>query len=115
MTRSRLDLPHPDGPSKVRNEPSAASKEMLSRAVTVRRSVTNRTVTPAQVIAARPFVDAVARPAAGRSAFEVAAIAIAGVPQPTRARAPAVASSTPKEATSLMLATRFENWPSEAY
>ena len=70
---------------------------------------------PAQVIAARPFVVAVARPAAGRSAFEVAAIAIAGVPQPTRARSPAVASSTSKEATSLMLGTRFENWPSEAY
>src|SRR3954453_1983237 len=40
--RSRVDFPHPDGPSRVRKPPRATEKEMFSSAVTVRRSVMKR-------------------------------------------------------------------------
>jgi len=44
-TRSSVDLPQPDGPSRERNPPCSTSKLTSCRAVTVRRSVTKRTVT----------------------------------------------------------------------
>src|ERR1041385_2744631 len=40
--RSSVDLPHPDGPSRLRNPPRSTENEMFSSAVTVRRSVTKR-------------------------------------------------------------------------
>src|SRR4051794_4061639 len=58
-TRRRVDFPHPDGPSRLRNPPCSTWKDTFSRAVTVRRSVTNRTVTFRQETAA-PLPPAIA-------------------------------------------------------
>src|SRR6185436_5117602 len=41
-TRSKVDLPQPDGPSRLRKPPRSTEKETFSSAVTVRRSVTKR-------------------------------------------------------------------------
>jgi len=40
--RSSVDLPQPDGPSRLRKPPRSTEKEIFSSAVTVRRSVMNR-------------------------------------------------------------------------
>ena len=52
-TRSRVDLPQPDGPSRVRNSPCATSRSRLLIAVTSRRSVKKRMPTSRHVIAGR--------------------------------------------------------------
>jgi hypothetical protein len=41
-TRSSVDFPHPDGPRTHRKPPASTENEILSSAVTVRRSVTKR-------------------------------------------------------------------------
>ena len=51
-TLSKVDLPHPDGPSRLRKPPRSSVKETFSSAVTVRRSDTKRTVTLRQETAA---------------------------------------------------------------
>src|SRR5436190_17420926 len=48
ITRSKVDLPQPDGPSSVRKLPRAMTRSMLSSAVTVPRSLVKRTLTPSQ-------------------------------------------------------------------
>src|SRR3954452_20497231 len=40
--RSSVDLPQPDGPSRLRNPPRSTENDTFSSAVTVRRSVTKR-------------------------------------------------------------------------
>src|SRR3954471_23960204 len=40
--RSSVDLPQPEGPSRLRNPPRSTENETFSSAVTVRRSVTKR-------------------------------------------------------------------------
>jgi hypothetical protein len=48
-TRRKVDLPQPDGPSRVRNSPSRMSRLTSCNAVTLRRSVKKRTVTSRQL------------------------------------------------------------------
>ncbi len=77
--RNSVDFPQPDGPSKVSSSPRLTSRSMPDSAVTLRRSVKNRTLTLRQVIAA-PSTAGVREPAsvAGPSvAWAAAAIPIA--------------------------------------
>src|SRR5262249_40514399 len=48
MTRSKVDLPQPEGPSSVRKLPRGMVRSMFSSAVTVPRSVVKRTLTRSQ-------------------------------------------------------------------
>src|SRR5438445_7704802 len=51
--RSSVDLPHPEGPSSVRNSPRVTSRSMPDNAVTLRWSVKNRTLMPRHATACR--------------------------------------------------------------
>src|SRR5262249_22677901 len=48
MTRNKVDLPQPEGPSSVRKLPRGIVRSMFSSAVTVPRSVVKRTLTRSQ-------------------------------------------------------------------
>jgi len=51
ITRSKVDFPQPDGPSKVRKLPRGMARSIFSSAVTVPRSVVKRTVIRSQTTA----------------------------------------------------------------
>src|ERR1043165_7578301 len=57
-TRSNVDLPQPDGPSRLKNPPRSTVNETCSSAVTVRRSVTNRIDTLRHATALSPAANA---------------------------------------------------------
>jgi len=95
-TRRKVDLPQPEGPSKVRNSPCATSRSRLLMAVTSRRSVKKRTPMSRQAMAG----------AAERTA-DIAR-------QPFMARTAAVAFSASSEIRSSTFGVRAVNWPSSA-
>src|SRR5947209_3258732 len=72
--RSKVDLPQPDGPSRLRNPPRSTENEMFSSAVTVRRSVTKRIDTLRQETAQ---VTAVVPAATGGAAIAGLAVSLA--------------------------------------
>ena len=109
-TRSRVDLPQPDGPSRLRNPPRSTENETFSSAVTVRRSVTKRTVTLRH--------DDRRAAAAGHGGGAVAAAPAAWpgavMAQPTFGRLSAVILRMSSVMTSSSFGVRLENWPSSA-
>ena len=108
--RSSVDLPQPDGPSRLRKPPRSTEKETFSSAVTVRRSVMKRTETLRQSHPAsargrcRRLDRREARARLGHSAMA----------QPIFGRASAVALRMSSVITSSSLGVRLENCPSSA-
>ena len=103
MTRSKVDLPQPDGPRRVRKPPRRTDKLTLSRAVTEPRSVTKRTVTFSQTTAT-----SLSLPGACGSLRTLAAW-LAMVPYPSFGRTSFVASRIAVVMTSSSLGGPAEN------
>src|SRR5215469_14735275 len=61
MTRSRVDLPQPEGPSTVKRLPAATVSDTPSSAVTDCRLLTKRTLTPSHCSAGAEDIDASAK------------------------------------------------------
>jgi len=105
ITRSKVDFPQPEGPSKVRKLPRGIVRSMFSSAVTVPRSVVKRTVTRSQTTASAL--------AAGAGSLRASATAIDA--QPTLARTLLVASRILVVMTSASLGAPAVNCFSSSY
>ncbi len=106
-TRSKVDLPQPDGPSRLKKPPRSTENETFSSAVTARRSVIKRIETLRHATALASAMTAGEDTAGATASW-------ASMTQPIFGRLSAVILRMSRVMTSSSFGTRLENWPSSA-